>query len=74
VATRGQGIDGVIVDGENGFLCPSGDAEEMAKVLRHIRSLSVQQLNEISKKAVDTAQELTDGKVAAHYLNSIIQA
>ena len=71
VATKGQGIDGVIVNGENGFLCESNDVEALAATLKHIRSLSAEQLRAISLKAVDTACELTDAKVAEHYLNSI---
>ena len=71
VATKGQGIDGVIVDGENGFLCESNNVEALAATLKHIRSLSAEQLRLVSRKAVDTACELTDAKVAAHYLNSI---
>lgn len=71
VATKGQGIDGVIVNGENGFLCESNNVEALAATLKHIRSLSAEQLRAISQKAVETADELTDAKVAAHYLNSI---
>ena len=71
VATKGQGIDGVIVNGENGFLCESNNVEALAATLKHIRSLSAEQLRTISRKAVKTASELTDAKVAEHYLNSI---
>ena len=70
VATKGQGIDGVIVDGENGFLCED-NVEKLAEKLKYIRSLDSGQLQVISRKAVDTACELTDAKVAEHYLNSI---
>jgi glycosyltransferase involved in cell wall biosynthesis len=72
VATKGQGIDGVIVDGENGFLCESNNVEALAATLKHIRSLSAEQMREISRKAIETAAELTDAKVAAHYLNQIL--
>ena len=72
VATKGQGIDGVIVDGDNGFLCESNNVEVLAATLKKIRSLSADQLQLISHKAVETACELTDAKVAAHYLNQIL--
>ncbi len=72
VATRGQGIDGVIVDGENGFLCESGDVDALTETIMRIRSLNPEQLYVISQKAVESAQELSDAKVAAHYLNSIL--
>ena len=72
VATRGQGIDGVIVDGENGFLCESGNVEALAETLKRICFLKPEQLQTISRKAVESAQELSDSKVASHYLNSIL--
>ena len=72
VATKGQGVDGLIVEGENGFLCESNNVEALAATLKQIRSLSADQLRAISRKAVDTASELTDAKVAAYYLNQIL--
>ena len=70
VATKGQGIDGVIVDGENGFLCISQNVEELVKVVNKIRNLSIQELNRISKNAMDTATQLTNKKVAEMYINA----
>lgn len=72
VATKGQGVDGLIVEGENGFLCESNNVEALANTLKQIRSLSADKLRAISRKAVDTASELTDAKVAAYYLNQIL--
>ena len=70
VATAGQGIDGVIVDGKNGFLCVSQNVEELAKVINKIRNLPVPELNRISKNAMDTAAQLTNRKVAEMYINA----
>lgn len=72
IATKGQGIDGVIIDGVNGFLCESNNPEALAKVINRIKSLSTEELNSISKKAVKTASELTDRKVAETYIKKAL--
>ena len=72
IGARNEGIDGVIRHGENGFLCEAGNIDELAKLLININSLSIKQLKEISKNAIETAKEMTDYKVAEKYLNSVI--
>ena len=68
IATKGQGIDGIIVDGYNGFLCESNNPKALAKVIDKIRELSSEALSEISKNAQNTASQLTDKKVAEEYI------
>lgn len=72
VATKGQGIDGVIVDGENGFLCESESVEALANVIRRISALSPERLRKISHNAQKSASQLTDHKVAEFYLQKIL--
>lgn len=72
IATKGQGIDGVIVDGVNGFLCESCNPDALAKVINRIRSLSTEELESISKRAIERASELTDRKVAEVYINAAL--
>lgn len=73
VGTEGQGIDGIVKHGENGFLCKSRDVDGLAEVITNITSLSQQELKLISDKAVVTASNLTDRKVAENYINAIIK-
>lgn len=72
IATKGQGIDGVIVDGINGFLCESCNPNALAKAINRIKLLSTEELNMISKRAVETASKLTDRKVAETYINAAL--
>lgn len=72
IATEGQGIDGVIEDGENGFLCKSRDIDGLARTIIKIHSLDKSVLEVISKKAVETASTLTDKNVAETYIETII--
>lgn len=74
VATKGQGIDGVIVDGENGFLCEAENVDALAAVLRQISQLPIEKLNDMADQSVHTARQLTNKKVAESYINAIIQS
>lgn len=72
IGTKGQGIDGIVKHGENGFLCNARDVEGLSEVIKQIVNMPQSELKEISSKAVKTAEELTDRKVAEHYINSIL--
>jgi len=73
VATVGQGFDGIISNGKNGFLCPSRDVEALEKVLLQMRSLSAEELKQISDNAIATAKELTNEKAAEKYIKEILK-
>ena len=72
IGTEGQGIDGIVKHGENGFLCKARDVDGLAEVINQIVGMSQDDLKRISSKAVKTAANLTDRKVAEHYVNSIL--
>ena len=71
IASRNEGFDGIIIDGENGFLCEAGNAEELADVIDRINSLTPQQRHGISERAIQTAQKLTDENAAKLYIDEI---
>lgn len=71
VGTKGQGIDGIITHGENGFLCKARDVDELAALIKQIVKMTPKGLQQISKASVSTAANLTDRKVAENYINSI---
>lgn len=73
IASRNEGFDGIIVDGENGFLCKAGDADELASIFKRISALSIDEKKTISQKAVETAQSLTDYKAAKRYIEDLIK-
>lgn len=72
VASRGEGFDGIIVDGYNGFLCEAGNSQELSSIIQRIRLMPKDELNTISRNAMNTARTMTDRKVAQIYLNTII--
>lgn len=73
IATIGQGFDGIIEDGENGFLCESENVDALASVFEYIKKLSTEELQRISQNAFETASQLTDQKTANNYIKSILQ-
>lgn len=71
IGTIGQGIDGVIKDGENGFLCEARNVETLKNLFMEINQMSYQDKMRVATKAIETASSLTDSKVALDYLKKI---
>lgn len=73
VASRGEGMEGIIIDGQNGFFCNAGDSDELSEVIKRIQGLTDDQRAEISRSAQATARQLTDKKVAKDYIETVIE-
>lgn len=71
IASRDEGFDGIIVDGENGFLCKAGDADELVSVFQRIGAMTQEEKMTMSHKAIETALSLTDYKAAKRYIEDI---
>ena len=74
IASHNEGMEGIIEDGVNGFLCEAGNAEELAKIIRRINSLSALEKQTISDRAKAKAAELSDFNVAKHYIERVMEA
>lgn len=72
IGSRNEGIDGVIVDGLNGFLCEAGNHNELSGIINKINSLPRLEKSKISLNAIQTATNLTDYKVAENYIETVI--
>jgi L-malate glycosyltransferase len=71
IGTIGQGIDGVIQHGENGFLCEARNIDSLRNVFLKIAEMSYEDKMKMSKKALMTAKNMTDDKVAFSYLQKL---
>ncbi len=74
IAARNEGMEGIIEDGVNGFLCNPGDVMELVSIIKRINALSAAQKEEISINARHTAEVLSDYNVASNYLNAVMKA
>lgn len=72
IASRNEGMDGIIRDGENGFLCEAGNVNELAKIIKKIKDMPLHEITRISNNAIITAHKLSDKKVAEEYLKAIL--
>lgn len=71
IAARNEGIDGIIKDGENGFLCEAGNSKELTSIISKIRTMPKDELIQISRNAQKTASFYSDKKVAERYLKEL---
>ena len=71
IGSRKEGIDGIIIDGENGFLCEAGNEDELSIIIDKIRSMTPEQLKQMSDKAKQTAFYYSDVNVAERYVEQL---
>ena len=71
VASKNEGMDGVITNGDDGFLVRAGDVDELAALIERIQKFDSDSSASIAKKAYETACHYTDSAVAKKYLDSI---
>ena len=73
VASRNGGVDGIIVDNENGFLCTEGDTKELKGILINIMDKDKESLKHIVAKGYESVKDYSDYKVAERYLCKILE-
>jgi len=73
IASRNEGMDGIIKDGENGFLCEAGNTQELQSIIERINNISGDEKKRISENGRKTASLLTDNNVAKSYINQVIR-
>lgn len=71
IGSKKEGIDGIIWDGENGFLCESGNADELHTIITKIKHLNEEELQRLSANAKQTAVSFSDYEVAKKYINTL---
>ena len=72
IASKNGGVDGIIQDGVNGFLCEEGNSEQLKTIIKTIIFMSQEDKKRISQNAISTAVNFTDSRVAEEYLKNII--
>lgn len=68
IGSRGEGIDGVIVDGKNGFLISPGNINELSHCIKRISRMHEDDKRNIVRSAYYDAAYMTDYNMAERYL------
>lgn len=71
IAGKNGGIDGVIVDGENGFLSTDGDVDELVATFSKISAMDDDSLIKLRQRAMQTAITFSDRNVAEKYIENV---
>lgn len=72
VCTKGDGIDGIIKNGENGFLTEP-TVENIRETLLNIKKIDSESLKTLHINSFNTIRQLTSTKCAEHYLQQILR-
>ena len=74
IGAKGEGIEGIIKNNINGFLCTPRDKKELAQTLEHIiTGSSKKELEDIVTHSRETISNYTEEKAAKNYLENIIK-
>lgn len=73
IASFNGGFDGIIKDGENGFLCEQGNSEMLAEVFNKINKLSIKERNDIAESAIKVGLQFSEKDVADRYLDEVLK-
>lgn len=74
IGSRNEGIDGILVDGKNGYLVEPGNAEELRLCLEKLSRASLAEKRAIALAGLQTIREMTSQKTAAQYLEQAFAA
>lgn len=71
IGSKGEGIDGVIVNNENGFLCKPNNVEDLQLTLERVINLDLNEKKRIINNAIMTANRLNYNDLAEEFLREI---
>ena len=74
IASKNGGVDGIIKDGDNGFLCSQGDVRSLTETLVRIDGFSNSEKSRIRKSGYETVKAFTDSKAAKSYIDAIVKS
>jgi L-malate glycosyltransferase len=72
VASKRGGVDGIIRDGVNGYLCEEGNVNELVNILTTISQIDISQKTKIATNAYNTVLNYSDSSVAKMYIENIL--
>ena len=73
IGSKGEGIDGFIIDGENGFLAEPANVESLVEKMNHVFRLNEEDRRKIIMQSYSKASKLTDEHAAILYLGELCE-
>ena len=67
IGSLGEGIDGFIIDRENGFLCKSGDVKSLTDVMIECYEMGTEEKASILQKSIDKIKSMSKEKIISGY-------
>lgn len=74
IGSKGEGIDGIIKDGVNGYLCEPKNIESVKCTLLKALTLRCEERAIIVGNAINTIMNYTEDRVVSNYLEVIEEA
>jgi glycosyltransferase involved in cell wall biosynthesis len=71
IASKDEGMDGIIKHGKNGFLCDAGNEKQLLDLINLIKKLDENTIRNITNNAISTSQSLSEQKVALNYISQL---
>ena len=71
IAAKNEGMQGIIEDGVNGFLCEAGNIEELVSIIEKINRMTATEKKRISDAGRKTAEAMSDFNVAKTYIEAV---
>ena len=71
IASKNGGVDGIIINTDNGFLCHEADDGELRQIIENITRNDYDTLKKIVEQGYKTVEEYSDYKVAEKYLKDV---
>ena len=71
IAAKNEGIDGVVVNGRNGYLTELGNTDELATLIAKLSVMDKKTIETISKTAYETASMMTTEQLAESLLHRL---
>ena len=72
IAAEKEGMEGIIIDGDNGFLVKAGNTDALCETFDRIEHLTEEEKQRIRERGLAVAKEYSESAVASRYLSNIL--
>ncbi|MGF1834826.1 glycosyltransferase [Photobacterium sanguinicancri] len=74
IAAKNEGIDGVVNDGQNGFLTSIGDVNNLSKILTKLYLMNSSDVTNLSFNGIETAKKMQNKTLAKDFIDNLVES